>query len=382
LLLIISENHSCGGNVLKNNFIYRPLIVTILVFVLYFSFNQKIIAQEHLNQQINADAFIVIDSKTGEIILEKNQNKQHFPASITKIVTAIIAIEDRDVNERVTISQHAQNTKGTSLSLLAGEKISLRYLLYGIMLHSGNDGAVAIAEHISNNETEFAQKMTSFAKSIGATNTQFTNASGLPDEEHYTTAYDMAIITQYAMKNETFREIVQHKQYNWDSSLWRDELLEHEKLDAAKLGIPWEGKPKIINHNLLLNLYQGATGIKNGFTHEARYTLVGSAENNGTEIIAVLLKSMDSDTAYKDMINLLDQGFILNMDKENKLIAKNDDDLKTGKESNKDEGEITKIQDEPLKNVSKYDYRLSLGLFSIATIAIFIFIIMMRKQKT
>lgn len=370
---------------MKNNFIYRLLIVITLIFFLWLVINPRINAQENLNLEINADAYVVIDSKTGEIILEKNKNKRHFPASITKILTAIIAIEERDLNEMVTISQHAQNTEGSSLSLIAGDKISLRDLLYGIMLHSGNDGAVAIAEHISHNETEFSQKMTSFAKSIGANNTQFVNASGLPDDNHYTTANDMAIITRYAMKNKIFKDMVQHKRYTWDSRLWRDDLMNHEKIEATSLGVPWDGKPQIINHNRLLSLYKGATGIKNGFTHEARYTLVGSAERNGTEIIAVLLKSKDSETAYKDMISLLDEGFKLNEEKLNTMVVNQDkqedpeDELISGeKESSKNEKENIKKQNNLFKTLINYKYTLPLGIVSIALI---VFFIIKRKQK-
>ncbi|USK62410.1 D-alanyl-D-alanine carboxypeptidase family protein [Peribacillus asahii] len=286
-----------------------PSKISLLVFLLFIWRNEPTNAKEDIQYDINADAWVVMESETGKVLLDKNMNKQNFPASITKIITAIIAIEERELSEIVMVSEHAQNTEGSSLSLKAGDQISLLDLLYGIMLHSGNDGAVAVAEHISTNETDFAQKMTSFVKSIGAKNSHFTNASGLPNNEHYTTAYDMAIITRYAMKNAFFKEMVQHKTYNWDEQLWRDTLMTHEKSEAKEYGIAWEGKPKIINHNRLLGLYEGATGIKNGFTHESRYTLVGSANRNGSELIAVVLKSANVDTAYKDIITLLDEGF-------------------------------------------------------------------------
>jgi serine-type D-Ala-D-Ala carboxypeptidase (penicillin-binding protein 5/6) len=342
----------------------------------------KINAQENQNNEINADAYVVIDSKTGEILLEKNKNKTHFPASITKIVTAIIAIEEQDLNEIVTISQHAQNTVGSSLSLVAGDKIILRDLLYGVMLHSGNDGAVAIAEHISSSETEFSKKMTSFAKSLGANNTNFTNASGLPNDNHYTTANDMAIITRYAMENKVFKEIVQHKQYNWDNHLWRDTLAEHEKIDATRLGIPWEGKPQIINHNRLLDLYKGATGVKNGFTHEARYTLVGSAEKNGIKIISVLLRSKDSDTGYNDMINLLDEGFKTYEEKENNLIVKHENEvISEDKELSRTEEENIQTQSNLVINKKNDNSTLRHGILSILSAAIILLLVIKSKKK-
>lgn len=363
---------------MKAYIINKPFIVITLIFVFLFIFSERIYAQEHSYQEINADSYIVIDSKTGEIIIEKNMNKQQFPASITKIITAIIAIQERDINETVTISEHAQNTEGTSLSLIAGDRISLKDLLYGIMLHSGNDGAVAIAEHISNSEMEFAKKMTSFARSIGANNTQFTNASGLPNNNHYTTAYDMAIITRYAMKNNVFKEIVQHKQYTWDSHFWRNDLMEHEKIDASKLGIPWEGDPKIVNHNLLLDLYEGATGIKNGFTHEARYTLVGSAKKKGTELIAVLLKSKDSDTAYKDMTNLLDSGFKVIEENSNNLAVNQEDELlrNQGQLSNPEKETVKKQSN--IKAMMNNFYTLPL---TVLIVSLIILLIIKRKQN-
>lgn len=272
-------------------------------------FPQATNAQDHLNETINGDSWVVMDAGTGEIILEKNMSKPQFPASITKIVTAILAIEERDWNEVVTVSAHAQNTEGSSMELRAGDQVSLKDLLYGIMLHSGNDGAAAIAEHLSGDEEAFSRKMTAFARSVGAKNTQFKNASGLPDDDHYTTALDMALIAKYAMKNEKFKELVGHKSYGWDARFWRKELMEHEKVEAEKSGIPWEGKPIVVNHNQFLGMYEGATGVKNGFTHEARYTLVGAAKKNGYELIAVVLKSEDAGTAYSDMEKLLDEGF-------------------------------------------------------------------------
>ena len=137
------------------------LKIRLLVFLLFIWRNELANAKENIQNDINADAWVVMEAETGKILLDQNMNKQHFPASITKIITAIIAIEERELNEIVTVSEHAQNTEGSSLSLQAGDEISMLDLLYGIMLHSGNDGAVAVAEHISTNENDFAQKMTS-----------------------------------------------------------------------------------------------------------------------------------------------------------------------------------------------------------------------------
>lgn len=288
--------------------------ILCLVIIIFFFFNGNLVqAEPNFSDVISADAWVVMESNTSEILFEKNMNEVHFPASITKIVTAILAIEEGRLDEMVTVSQQAVATEGSSLTLKEGDMIPLKDLLYGIMLHSGNDGAVAVAEHISQTEKKFAQKMTSFARSIGAKNTNFVNASGLPNDQHYTTAYDMALITQYAMKNPIFKEIVGHKSYKWNAHLWNNELESHEKEEAMKLGLPWTGEPQIINHNRLLTSYEGATGVKNGFTHKARYTVVGVAERNQTELMAIILRSDNVDAASKDMKKLLDEGFSLSM---------------------------------------------------------------------
>lgn len=304
-------------HVLKNS-----VCLILILFVFGGSSVQAALQPPGFPFDVNADAWLIMNREKGEILSEKNMGDRHFPASITKIVTAIIAIEQKDLDEVVTISRTAADTIGSSLYLEEGDEITLRDLLYGSMLHSGNDGAVAIAEHISDSESEFAKRMTAFVQSIGALATHFTNASGLPDDEHYTTAKDMAIITAYAMDNSSFREMVQHKTYNWNETLWRDNLLNHEKEEAKGLGVSWTGSPQIINHNRLLNEYDGAIGIKNGFTHEARYTVVGAAKRDKTELIAVVLKSYNADTAYQDITKILDYGFTLSRsnDDENKQM--------------------------------------------------------------
>lgn len=264
---------------------------------------------QQMASQINADAWVVMDNRTGRIIAERNKDMRYYPASITKIGTAIMALERGRLDDVVTISKAAAATEGSSLELTSGDKLTLRDLLYGIILHSGNDGAAAIAEHISGDENQFAKEMTLFLRTIGARNTNFTNASGLPDDQHYTTASDMAVITRYAMSNPVFRDIAAAKSYDWKDELWSKRLEDHERPEAKILGLSWDGTAQIVNHNRLLTLYEGAIGVKNGFTDEARYTLVGAAQRNGTELIAVALKSENAVSAYQDMAKLLDYGF-------------------------------------------------------------------------
>ncbi|GAA0330659.1 hypothetical protein GCM10008967_21450 [Bacillus carboniphilus] len=329
---------------------------------IFFFFILNISSVNAEQDVIDANAWVVMNSKTGEILLEKNMNQKDFPASITKIVTTLVAIKERDLNEVVTVSQHAANTIGSSLALNPGDQILLKDLLYGIMLHSGNDGAVAVAEHISGSETAFAKKMTAFTKTIGAKNTNFMNASGLPNEQHYTTAYDMAIITQYAMTSDVFREIVGTKSYRWESSLWTKELEIHEKEEAIRYGLSWTGEPLVINHNRLLFLYEGANGVKNGFTHESRYTVVGSAKRDDIEIIAVILRSNNVDTAYQDLTILLDRGFSLALEilqEEQKQDIKDEDQLnlsgRDGSEQKQPGESMTKTDKIEVSNVKEED---------------------------
>ncbi|MBN2981763.1 D-alanyl-D-alanine carboxypeptidase family protein [Cohnella algarum] len=238
---------------------------------------------------LSAESAILIDGASGTVLFEKNADRQMYPASITKIITAIVALETTDLNEIVTVSKEARYEDGTRVYLAEGEQLTMEKLLYGLMVNSGNDAATAIAEHIDGSKQQFAIRMNEFVKTkIGVANTISKNPSGLPDPEHVTTARDMAKIAQYAMQNSTFRKIVSTKEMDWNGEEWETTL---------------------INHNRLLGSYEGTTGIKNGFTHEAGSTLVASANRNGMELIGVVLKSPSSEVLYKDMTQLLDYGF-------------------------------------------------------------------------
>ncbi len=157
---------------------------------------------------VEAGAAVLMDSVTGKVLYEKNAYTQMGMASTTKIMTAILAIEKGNLQDVVTVSSNAAGLEGTSMYLALGEKVKLEDLLYGLMLPSGNDAAVAIAEHISGSVEAFAEQMNEKAKEIGANQTHFTNPHGLYDPQHYTTAYDLALISRYAMQNPVFEEIV------------------------------------------------------------------------------------------------------------------------------------------------------------------------------
>ncbi|SFL55161.1 D-alanyl-D-alanine carboxypeptidase family protein [Salibacterium qingdaonense] len=261
----------------------------LLIFLLYFSvvFTSPIQAEDR--PSLMSESAILIDTNSGQILYDKNSKKKMYPASITKIVTGILAIEEGNLNDIVTVSKNATETHGTSVYLLENEKVKLKRLVQGLLINSGNDAGTAIAEHFSGSQTAFAEKMNDFVKTeIGITDSNFTNPHGLFNKNHYTTAYDMAKISQYAMKNSIFREIVSTEQLKWDGEGW---------------------KTTIYNHHKMLGNYKGVTGIKNGYVPESGYTLVTSATRNGMDLIAVTLGARTSQSAYNDTTALLDFGF-------------------------------------------------------------------------
>ncbi|MGE5583885.1 MAG: D-alanyl-D-alanine carboxypeptidase family protein [Bacillota bacterium] len=236
---------------------------------------------------VNASAAVLLNAETGAVLYAKNPNKIMAPASTTKIMTAIILIEKGNLDHKIRISRRAANQPGSSMNLRRGEERTLRELLYGLLLSSGNDAATAIAEYISGSEERFARLMTTKAHQLGMNNTCFKNASGLPAVGHYTTAYDMALLAGYALKNETFAEVVQTKVASISSS----------RSNRSR---------SLVNHNKLLWQYPYTTGIKTGYTRRAGKCLVASASQNGNTLISVVLKS---GTMYNDSINLFDYGF-------------------------------------------------------------------------
>jgi len=195
-------------------------------------------------------------------------------ASTTKVMTALLAIEQGKLSDTVVCSENAFGISGTSIYLQQGEARTLEEMLLGLMLSSGNDAAVAIAEHIGGTHDGFVEMMNARAREIGAMNTHFANPHGLPDDSHYTTAFDLALIAREAMENETFRRIVSTK----------------------RASIPWEGrtyKRQLNNKNKLLSVYEGATGVKTGFTSKAGRCLVFGARREGLELIGTVLGCSD-----------------------------------------------------------------------------------------
>jgi D-alanyl-D-alanine carboxypeptidase (penicillin-binding protein 5/6) len=234
-----------------------------------------------------ASAAVLMDYTTGEILFAKNSDERRPLASTTKIMTAIVALERGDLRQKITVGANAEGTEGSSIWLKAGEVHELNDLLYGVLLSSGNDASVAVAEALAGSEQKFAAWMTAKAHALGAESTRFENCNGLPAPNHYTTARDLALITRYALHNPVFDEIVKTKRKT----------------------ISWPGHPYdrlMINHNKLLWRYPLADGVKTGYTREAGNCLVSSATKDGHRLISVVLNSRQT---YADAEALFQYGF-------------------------------------------------------------------------
>ncbi|MEG6617038.1 D-alanyl-D-alanine carboxypeptidase family protein [Peptococcaceae bacterium 1198_IL3148] len=244
---------------------------------------------EGAEPQITADAAILMDAKTGQIFYAKNPDKQRAPASLTKIMTAILAIELGNLDEVVTVGERAQNIYiGQQIDLQAGEKIKLAELVKAALLYSANDSTVAIAEHVGGSHDHFVQLMNQKALALGLLDTRFVNTNGYSVPNHYSTAYDLALLTKYALNNPTFAQIVKTKEttIHWvDSQRTRN----------------------IKNTNKLLqNDYPGVDGVKTGTTSRAGNCVIASATRNNQQLIAVVLHSRNR---FKDAEKLLEYGF-------------------------------------------------------------------------
>lgn len=237
---------------------------------------------------INSRAYVVIDRNTNTVLLGKNENTQKKMASTTKIMTAIIILENCNLNETITISKKAAGTGGSRLGLKTGDKITIHDLLYGLMLKSGNDTAVALAEHLGTNIQGFAELMNKKASELNLNNTHFETPHGLDADNHYTTAHELAILSNYALNNKTFAQIVGTKTYT----------------------VTINGYPKTIsNTNELLGNLNGVYGIKTGFTNGANRCLVTACKRDNMDIICVVLGADTKKFRTQDSIKLINYTF-------------------------------------------------------------------------
>lgn len=246
-------------------------------------------ADQHppLTPSVSAKAALLMEAESGEILFEKHAHLPMGMASTTKIMTALVALEQKSPDTVISIPKEAVGIEGSSVYLIEGEKLSLRDLLYALLLSSANDAATAIAIAVGGSEKDFCALMNQKAKELGLRSTRFENPHGLYHEEHYTTAYELALITAHALSIPLFREIV----------------------STYTKKIPHDGIPDVrllCNHNKLLKSYDGAIGVKTGFTKKTGRTLVSAAERDGMTLIAVTLDAPDD---WRDHTAMLDYGF-------------------------------------------------------------------------
>ena len=263
----------------------KKLLSTVLA-VLCLPFFGAVPAQAE-GLSLSAKSAILIDAQSREVLFQKNAFVRLPMASTTKIMTALVAIEQGNLDRVVKIDNRARGAEGSSLYLAENESITMRDLLYGLLLASANDAAEAIAYEISGSIEDFAALMNKKAYELGLCSTSFTNPHGLHDENHYTTAYDLSLITAAALENKEFAEICAT-----------------QKATVA-LNID-QGTRYLTNHNKLLRLYNGCIGVKTGFTKKSGRCLVSAAERNGLKLIAVTLNAPDD---WNDHNALLDYGF-------------------------------------------------------------------------
>ncbi len=231
--------------------------------------------------EVSASAAVLMDMDSGRVLYERNAGNRMLIASTTKIMTALVALRDGNLADTVKVSREAAYTEGSSMYLKEGEELTLETLLYGLLLCSGNDAAVAVAEHVGGSVKGFVEQMNETAMELGMEDSSFANPNGLDDGEHYSTAYDMALLARAAMKNETLVRI-------------------------ASTRTVTVGGRTMTNHNKLLQFMDGCLGLKTGYTRAAGRTLVSCAERGGQRLIAVTLQDGND---WADHQSLYDYGF-------------------------------------------------------------------------
>ena len=260
-------------------------ISKIVALVLALVFACSALANSVFALELSASSAIVIEASTGQVIYEKDADTKRPMASTTKIMTALVAIESGDITREITVDAAAAGVEGSSIYLKAGDRITLEALIWALMLESANDAAAAIAIGVAGSLEAFADMMNAKAAELGLTSTHFTNPHGLSDEDHYTTARELAMLTAAAMENETFRQIAATDKYRISYG------------DTVRA---------LNNHNKMLRIYDGAVGVKTGFTKASGRCLVSAAERDGMTLIAVTLAAPDD---WDDHTAMLDLGF-------------------------------------------------------------------------
>ena len=268
-------------------FYKKRIICVLLALSVSLSFALSIPISASAEVGVSAKSAILIDADGGGVLFEKNAHARMGMASTTKIMTALTALRLSDVSRTVTVPREAVGTEGSSVYLCEGESLTVSELLYALLLASANDAAVALAISLAGSVERFADEMNLYADELGLCNTHFTNPHGLADKDHYTTAYDLSVIAREALKNATLRDI----------------------FSTYKKTLPMCGiadRRLVVNHNKLLRSYDGAIGMKTGFTKATGRCLVSAAQRDGLTLICVTLNAPDD---WRDHTAMLDHGF-------------------------------------------------------------------------
>lgn len=262
---------------IKNIIYFTILSLIINIFTFYN------LPQNNVCAHAQSKGECVIDINSNRVLYANNENKKLPMASTTKILTAITVIDNFDINKIIKVPKSATNVEGSSIYLRENEHLSVKELLYGLMLRSGNDCAECLAQTLTTRDN-FISLMNETAKKVGATNSNFTNPHGLHDDNHYTTALDLALITSYALKNDVFKDICSTK-----------------RIEISNEG--YDYKRVLINKNKMLKNFDGCYGVKTGYTKKAGRCLVSAVKNNGLDIVSVVLDSPDMWERSKELIS-------------------------------------------------------------------------------
>ncbi|HEX3011286.1 MAG TPA: D-alanyl-D-alanine carboxypeptidase family protein [Syntrophomonadaceae bacterium] len=271
----------------------RSVAGLLLLAFIFLIYQVPVAAAESAasNLNIKAESYVLIDADSGKILCAKDEHKKLPPASMTKLMTLILAAEALDkgkanLKDKVITSENAWKMGGSQVYLEPGETMSLEDMLIAVAVGSANDASVAVAEHLEGTQQDFVNLMNKKAGMLGLKDTNFVNCYGLPANQHYTSAYDMAVMARYALHYPRILEYTSIKEYNLR-----------------------EGAFKLFNTNKLLWWYQGADGFKTGWTNEAKYCLTATAKRNGLRLIAVVMASPETRGHFRDSMELFNYGF-------------------------------------------------------------------------
>lgn len=269
----------------------KKIIVILLAICFFLPLS---ITADELSLAKNAKSAIMIEASTGEVLFEKNSHEKLHPASMTKMMSLLLVMESIENNiikldDMITVSQNASSMGGSQILLETNEQMSVDDLIKGVAIASGNDAVVALAEAIAGTEEQFVKMMNEKAKKLGLQDTNFKNSHGLDDANHYSSAYDMAIIA---------KELVKH-----------EKILEYSSIYEMYLRENTDRKVWLVNTNKLVRFYQGVDGLKTGYTKEAGYCLTATAKRNNMRVISVVMGEPDSATRNSDTSSMLDYAF-------------------------------------------------------------------------